>query len=150
MPLEPVVSVSLAEPFAKVPLAPDPGAAKVTVTPLTGDPALVTTTENFCPNAVPTTAFCCDPFASDSLSDAEEDDDEFEPPQLERRTKAAMQLVKAKIRETLPPKCITRSRLLGIGKKKAGFRAKPRGLMRLFLVGSDLVLTSKLELGGTA
>jgi hypothetical protein len=46
-PLELVVSVSVAAgvpPSAKVPLAPEDGAVKVTLTPLAGDPLEVTVT----------------------------------------------------------------------------------------------------------
>jgi hypothetical protein len=38
MPFAPVTSVSVVWPFANVPLAPELGAVKVTVTPLTGKP----------------------------------------------------------------------------------------------------------------
>lgn len=38
MPFAPVTSVSVVMPLANVPLAPEDGAVKVTVTPLTGDP----------------------------------------------------------------------------------------------------------------
>jgi hypothetical protein len=137
MPLEPVVSVSPDEPLANVPLAPEVGAAKLTVNPLTGDPALVTTTENFWPNAVPTTVFCCDPFASDTLRDAEEDDDEFELAQLERTTKAATQAANATLLKPLTPSRTIRSRLRGIAENPAGMRTKPRRLMSSVLVGSD-------------
>jgi len=137
IPLEPVVSVSLAEPFANVPLAPEAGAEKVTVTPLTGDPLLVTTAENFCPNAVPTTVFCCEPLASDNLSDDDDDDDELELAQPERTTRAATQVIKAKILNALPPNCTFCSGLQGTVETPAGFCTKPRSLMSLVLVGSD-------------
>jgi len=64
-PLESVVSVSVAVPvFAKVPLAPEGGAEKVTVTPLTGEPTWSTTADKGCVNVVPTVALCSDPFCA--------------------------------------------------------------------------------------
>jgi hypothetical protein len=60
MPLESVVSVSVAVEFeANVPLAPEAGAVKVTVTPLIGFESLSTTVACSCvENAVLTTVVC--------------------------------------------------------------------------------------------
>jgi hypothetical protein len=55
-PLELVVAVFT--PPAKVPLAPDVGGAKVTVTPLAGVPPVVTVATRGAANAAPTTALC--------------------------------------------------------------------------------------------
>ena len=64
IPLESVVSDSVAFPFANVPLAPELGAVKVTVTPLTGDPFWSTTADKGRVKAVPTSAVCSDPFCA--------------------------------------------------------------------------------------
>jgi hypothetical protein len=58
LPLASVVSASVAVPFAKVPLAPEPGAVNVTVAPLVGDPPVVTVATSDEANAVPTTVLC--------------------------------------------------------------------------------------------
>jgi hypothetical protein len=55
-PLELVVAVFT--PPAKLPLAPDEGAVNVTVTPLAGDPFVVTVATSGAANAVPTVALC--------------------------------------------------------------------------------------------
>jgi hypothetical protein len=153
MPWDRVVSVSLVEPFAKFPLAPDAGAAKITVTPFTGDPALVTTTENFWPNAVPTAVFCWDPFVSDNFSDAEEDDEEFEP-QPESRKRVTKQAAGAKPRKALRLNCaMGTARRLGlqtIAKTPAGVEYTPQRLMTVSLLNQTWFYTPKLELGGTA
>jgi hypothetical protein len=62
MPLALVVSVSVTPgvAVAKVPLAPDDGAVKVTETPLAGDPLVVTVAESG-PNALPTIALAVYP-----------------------------------------------------------------------------------------
>jgi hypothetical protein len=60
-PLALVVSVSVAVPFANVPLAPVAGAVKVTVTPLVGVPFVVTVATNGAANAVLTVALCVAP-----------------------------------------------------------------------------------------
>jgi hypothetical protein len=52
MPFEPVVSVSVVVPLAKVPLAPDDGAVKVTVTPLVPELPVVTVACNAVTNCV--------------------------------------------------------------------------------------------------
>jgi serine/threonine protein phosphatase PrpC len=55
------MSDSVVIPWAKVPLACDDGAINVTVTPLTGTPALKTPASSCVENGVPTFALCCDP-----------------------------------------------------------------------------------------
>jgi hypothetical protein len=62
-PIEFVVSVSVAVPLAKVPLAPDDGAVKVTEMPLAGEPFVVTVAESV-PNAVPTIALAVYPLTA--------------------------------------------------------------------------------------
>ena len=57
-PLALVVSVSVAAPFVKVPLAPEDGAVKVTITPLVGVPPVITVATSGAANAVPTGALC--------------------------------------------------------------------------------------------
>src|ERR1700722_7593852 len=52
------MSVSVAVPFVKVPLAPEPGAVKVTVAPLVGDPPVVTVATSGAANAVLTAVLC--------------------------------------------------------------------------------------------
>ena len=60
--MEPVRSVSVAVVLAKVPLAPVPGAVKVTETPLTGLPLpSVTVATRGAPKAVPTVALWVQP-----------------------------------------------------------------------------------------
>ena len=63
-PLELVVSVSMAVPLAKEPLAPDAGAVNVTVAPLVGDPPVVTVATSGAANFAPTTALCPDPLVA--------------------------------------------------------------------------------------
>ena len=58
-PLESVVAV--VAPPAKVPVAPDVGTAKVTVTPLEGVPLVVTVATSGLAKALPTAAVCPDP-----------------------------------------------------------------------------------------
>jgi hypothetical protein len=60
-PLAFVVSVSVVAEFAKVPLAPDAGAVKVTVAPLIGEPFLVTVATSGAENAEPTVALWPEP-----------------------------------------------------------------------------------------
>ena len=55
-PLELVFAVFT--PPAKLPVAPVVGVANVTVTPLAGDPPLVTVATSGAPNAAPTVALC--------------------------------------------------------------------------------------------
>jgi len=55
-PLELVVAVFA--PPAKLPVAPVVGAVNVTVTPLAGDPPLITVATSGAANAVPTVALC--------------------------------------------------------------------------------------------
>jgi hypothetical protein len=64
-PFDPVVAVAVAPPPAKVPLAPDAGAVKVTVAPLVGDPLVVTVATNGAANAAPTVALCGEPLVAD-------------------------------------------------------------------------------------
>jgi len=64
MPFASVVSVSVAVPFAKVPLAPDAGAVNVTVTPLVGVPPVVTVATSGFVNAVLTVVLCPDPLVT--------------------------------------------------------------------------------------
>jgi hypothetical protein len=54
-PLASVVAVFV---LAKLPLAPEPGAVKVTTAPLTGAPPEVTVATSGAGNAVPTVALC--------------------------------------------------------------------------------------------
>jgi hypothetical protein len=63
-PLAFVVSVSVAVPPANVPLAPDPGAVNVTVTPLLGVPLVDTVATSGAANAVLTVALCPDPLVA--------------------------------------------------------------------------------------
>jgi len=64
-PFEPVVSVSVTVPFAKVPLAPDAGAVNVTTTPLTGfESASTTVATSGAANAALTAALCPDPLVA--------------------------------------------------------------------------------------
>jgi hypothetical protein len=62
MPLEFVVAV--VTPPANVPLAPDAGAAKVTVAPLMGVEPFITVTTNGLVNAAPTCALCPEPLVA--------------------------------------------------------------------------------------
>jgi hypothetical protein len=65
MPFASVVSVSVAVPFANVPLAPDNGAVNVTVAPLTGYWLLSTTVATRgATNAVSIVASCSDPLVA--------------------------------------------------------------------------------------
>jgi hypothetical protein len=57
LPLASVVAVCVVAPPANVPLAPDPGAAKVTVTPLAALPFTVTIATSGAANAAPVCAF---------------------------------------------------------------------------------------------
>lgn len=66
-PFESVTSFSVAVLFAKVPLAPELGAVKVTVTPWTPVPLLVTRTMRGIAKAVPTFAFCSEPLFTEIL-----------------------------------------------------------------------------------
>jgi hypothetical protein len=62
LPFASVICVSAFVPLlANVPLAPDAGAAKVTLTPPSGEPFCVTAAIRGNPNAVPTCALCGDP-----------------------------------------------------------------------------------------
>lgn len=61
-PVESVVAVFF--PPAKVPLAPEDGAVKVTVTPLVADPPVVTVATKGAANAVLTVAVCGDPLVA--------------------------------------------------------------------------------------
>jgi hypothetical protein len=84
MPFAPVVSVSVASPFAKVPLAPDAGAVNVTSTPAAGVPFEVTLATSGSAKASPNAALCLVPFASlMEVGEGEED-----PPQLVRKPMA--------------------------------------------------------------
>jgi len=56
-----VVTVSVAVPPAKVPLAPLEGAVNVTDAPLNGDVPFITVTDNGVAKAVPTVALCVFP-----------------------------------------------------------------------------------------
>src|SRR5271169_4022645 len=56
--------MAVVPPPAKVPLAPDDGAAKVTVTPLVADPPVVTVATRGAANAVLTVAVCVDPLVA--------------------------------------------------------------------------------------
>jgi len=64
LPVASVVSVSVAAPPAKVPLAPDAGAVNVTVAPLVGVPPVVTVATSGAANAMLTTALCPDPLVA--------------------------------------------------------------------------------------
>jgi len=65
IPFESVVSVSVIDWFANVPLAlEDGGAVNVTVTPLIGLPFCVTTADRGVGNGVPTRTLCNDPFVA--------------------------------------------------------------------------------------
>lgn len=61
-PVESVVAVFF--PPAKEPLAPVDGAVKVTVTPLVGDPPVVTVATRGAANAAPAVAVCGDPLVA--------------------------------------------------------------------------------------
>ncbi len=63
-PLALVISVSVAVPFANVPLAPEPGAVNVTETLAVGDPPVVTVATSGAANAVPTVALCPPPLVA--------------------------------------------------------------------------------------
>ena len=63
-PLELVVSVSVAVPFPKVPLAPLAGAVKVTAIPLAGVPLFVTVATSGAVNGVVTPELCGDPLVA--------------------------------------------------------------------------------------
>jgi len=82
-PLASVIAVAMFVPFENVPLAPDVGAANVTVTPLTSDPFEVTEAASWVTNGVPTTVFCPPPpvAAIDSVGGEIGD---VEPPQPTR------------------------------------------------------------------
>jgi hypothetical protein len=64
-PFESVVSVSVAVPPEKVPLAPDAGAVNVTATPAVGVPSVVTVATNGAANAVATSAVCPEPLVAE-------------------------------------------------------------------------------------
>jgi hypothetical protein len=65
VPFALVVSVSVGAPLlAKMPLAPDAGAVKVTVAPLTGVWPSITDTCNFVGNAVPAGRLCVVPLTA--------------------------------------------------------------------------------------
>jgi hypothetical protein len=59
-----VVAVAVLTPPVKVPLAPDVGAVNVTVTPLVGDPPVVTHASRRAVNAPPTGVLCPDPLST--------------------------------------------------------------------------------------
>jgi hypothetical protein len=65
-PLSSVVAVAVVTPPAKVPLAPDVGAVKVTVTPVIGDPPDVTHASSWAVKAAPTEVLCPDPLSTDT------------------------------------------------------------------------------------
>jgi len=78
-PVELVVSVSVAVPLAKVPLAPLLGAVNVTDTPLTGLPLLfVTVADSAVPKAAPTVALCVAPAVAAMAAGVVDPDPEFE------------------------------------------------------------------------
>ena len=56
--------VAVFAPPAKVPLAPEAGAVKVTVTPLVGVPPVVTVATRGAANAEPAVAVCPDPLVA--------------------------------------------------------------------------------------
>ena len=60
-PLLSVIAVAVFAPPVNVPPAPDVGAANVTVTPLVGDPPVVTKANRRVANAVPAEVLCPDP-----------------------------------------------------------------------------------------
>jgi hypothetical protein len=68
MPLAFVVAIAVWLPPAKVPLAPDAGAVKVTTTPLVGDPPVVTVATRGAAKAVLTTALCGVPLVAAMVS----------------------------------------------------------------------------------
>ena len=59
-----VVAVAVFAPPVNVPPAPDVGAANVTVTPLVGDPPVVTNANRRVANAVPAEVLCPDPLST--------------------------------------------------------------------------------------
>jgi hypothetical protein len=63
-PLEFVVAVLVVVPPVKVPLAPELGAANVTVTPLVGAPFVVTVATRLAVKPVLTAALCDDPLVA--------------------------------------------------------------------------------------
>jgi hypothetical protein len=67
-PTELVVSVSVAVPFSKVPLAPLDGAVKVTETPPVGVPPVVTVATSGAANTVLTAAVCGVPLVAVMVS----------------------------------------------------------------------------------
>jgi hypothetical protein len=87
-PFVPVVSVSVVVPLAKVPLAPDDGAVKVTVTPLVPEPPVVTVACNAVANAVLMVALCGVPAVAAIDSTGGGVVDEPEPPQPGKKLRA--------------------------------------------------------------
>jgi hypothetical protein len=69
-PLAFVVAVEVREPPVKVPLAPLAGAVKVTNTPLSGKPPVVTVATRGAANAVPMAALCGVPLVAVIVSTA--------------------------------------------------------------------------------
>jgi hypothetical protein len=70
IPLTSVVAVAVLLPPANVPLAPVVGAAKVTTTPLVGDPPVVTVATNGAANAVLINVLCGVPLVAVIVSTA--------------------------------------------------------------------------------
>jgi len=131
IPFESVVSVSVTDAFENVPLALEDGAVNVTVTPLVGVPFCVTTADSGVGNFVPTSTLCNDPFVAFTANTLDEEEpDELELAQLERATRATIEVVKAKIVKALSPSCSIH--LHGIVETAASFRTKPRSLMGPF------------------
>jgi hypothetical protein len=65
-----VVAIAVLLPPVNVPLAPDDGAVKVTITPLVGDPPVVTVATRGAAKAVLTTALCGVPLVAVMVSTA--------------------------------------------------------------------------------
>jgi hypothetical protein len=68
MPLASVVAIAVLLPPAKVPLAPEDGAVKVTTTPLVGNPPVVTVATRGAANAVLISALCGVPLVAAIVS----------------------------------------------------------------------------------
>lgn len=98
MPLALLVSVSVRAGVvaANVPLAPDDGAVKVTVTPLNGDPFEVTVAESAL-NGLPTVALAVYPLFAAMAMTGCGTMFELEPPQLARKPMARQTRAIAKI-----------------------------------------------------
>jgi hypothetical protein len=134
-PLASVVSISEAFPFAKVPLAPDDGAANVTATPLAADPPIVTFATKCAANAAPTTAACPDPLTTDTPPDDDEDE-LLELPQPVRRMRDVRQMVRRRMSRIFPLRAAVRwpkeGKLHATGATPATagvIRTKPQRLM---------------------